>query len=150
MQDLTKDHDLDLEESSDSKSGSSAESDNSTESRNKTSSNNSEYKRWTDSDKERLRRMHKALAPEKRSSDFYEKLANMYGKEEGRTTSAIQEECRRLGLKPKRFPKSPICTNPECGVWLVSASADTNTASNRVGNFCKTCYGKLWIKNNKK
>lgn len=96
------------------------------------------YKKWTESDIERLKRLYNAANPERRSQDFFDKLAEKYG--EGRSSSSIQEECRRLGLIAKRFPKSPICLNEECGVML--------SPSTRIGNLCKTCYGKKWWKDN--
>ena len=98
------------------------------------------YKKWTDGDVERLKRIYRAAVPERSAQKFFEKITIMYG--EGRSLGSIQEECRRLGMPAKRFPKSPICLNEDCGIML--------SQSTRVGNLCKHCYGKSWqIRNNK-
>ncbi len=90
-------------------------------------------KKWSRSDIEKLRDAHSKMGPEKKSSVFFEKLAVVIAGE--RSVAAIAEECRRLGLRPKRIEKTCYCES-----CLQALSEEIK----RVGNMCYKCYARDW------
>lgn len=91
--------------------------------------------RWTAEEKSRLKKLHSEAAEEQRSHLFFEKLRENFA---NRTVASVIEECRRLGLKPKRNPKSGACTYEGCTTEL--------TKSNRIGDLCRRCYNRRWYR----
>lgn len=91
--------------------------------------------RWTKEEIERLKELHSAANCENRSHLFFEKLTENF---KNRTIASVVEECRRLGLKPKKMPKSDKCTYEDCIIEL--------TATNRIGNLCRRCYNRRWYR----
>jgi hypothetical protein len=94
--------------------------------------------RWTDEEISKLRELHDKALSEPKSHIFSEKLASHF---KPRSVASVVEECRRLGLKPKRNPRSEICTY-ECGIVL--------TPDNRIGDVCCKCYNRKWYRDSRK
>jgi hypothetical protein len=95
-------------------------------------------KKWTQADIEKLKTAYSKMGQEKKSSVFFDKLAKMMASE--RSVAAIAEECRRLGLRPKRIEKTGYCES-----CLTGLTEDIK----RVGNMCYKCYAKEWAMVNK-
>jgi hypothetical protein len=94
-----------------------------------------EKQRWTKDEVAKLKNLHSAADCEARSHLFFEKLTANF---KNRTVASVVEECRRLGLKPKRNPKSDKCTYEDCGADLATAD--------RIGNLCRRCYNRRWYR----
>ena len=95
--------------------------------------------RWTKEEVLRLRDMHSKASAEAKSHIFSEKLAAHF---KPRSVASVVEECRRLGLKPKRNPRSEVCTYESCGKIL--------TPDDRIGNVCCRCYNRKWYRDSRK
>ena len=95
----------------------------------------SSKQRWTEADKTRLRDIHEKTGPESRSSKFFEKVTESFG---NRSYASVVEECRRLGLKAKRNPRTDLCEHCETDLRVPEAD--------RIGNACRKCYNKNWYK----
>lgn len=91
--------------------------------------------RWTSDEINKLKQLHSAANCEAKSHLFFERLTENF---KNRTVASVVEECRRLGLKPKRQPKSELCTYEDCTEILSN--------SNRVGNLCRRCYNRKWYR----
>lgn len=89
--------------------------------------------RWTKEEIDKIKQLHSESECECKSHLFFEKLSENF---KHRSVASVVEECRRLGLKPKKQPKSDKCTYEDCG-------ADLSTVS-RIGNLCRRCYNRRW------
>lgn len=105
-------------------------------------------RRWSDSEKELLKKIHDEMTDKDKSSTFIDKLTESFNIESEklkpgyihRSSGSVGEESRRIGLKPKKPDKSPICVRSDCGILL--------TSKNRVGDNCRRCYNKHWYRDN--
>lgn len=87
-------------------------------------------KRWSAEEKKLLIKVHGELEARDKSHQFFDDIKTKFP---SRTIASIEEECRRLSLKPKRNPRSENCEH--CGEKI---------ESERIGNYHKKCYHKKY------